>query len=119
MTVPICDLIKDPIRYHGRLVEVHSRIAPAIIDTPDALVDLTCAASVPLYVDAPEAEKTVGAYREFRRYLSEWRTVEATVFGRFEMILVPSKKPILSFRLIRVTNVTPGPAYFPKRRKPT
>jgi hypothetical protein len=115
LIVQLCDLVKNPVRYHGRLVQVRSRVVPSIIDTPIALVDSTCAAIIPLDIDSPE--KVDQAYQGFRRYLEEWRNVEATVFGRFTLTLVPSKQPMLGFRLIRVADVAPGPPHILKRLK--
>jgi len=86
LTVRVCDLVKNPVRYHGRLIQVRSRVAPAIIDTPIALVDSTCSTIIPLDIDTPEEADP--AYRDFKRYLDEWRTVDATVFGRFALVLL-------------------------------
>jgi hypothetical protein len=100
------------------MVQIRSRVYPAMIDNPVALVDSTCAKSIRLDVHPPAAVQNEQGYRDFRRYLSEWRAVEATVSGRIEMILVPSEEPILTFRLLRVANVIPGSHFFPQRRKP-
>ena len=117
-TVSVCELVKTPSPYHGRMVKVRSRVYPAMIDTPVALVDSTCANSIRLDVHSPEEAQNEQGYRDFRRYLSEWRTVEPTVSGRFEMILVPSEEPTLTFRLLRVANEIPGPPFFVHWRKP-
>ena len=117
-TVSVCELVKNPSEYHGQMVLVHSRVYPAMIDTPTVLFDSRCATSIRLDTYSPAEAYKVQAYRDFRRYLNEWRTVEATLLGRFEMILVPSMEPMLTFRLVRVADVSPGAAFFPQRRKP-
>jgi hypothetical protein len=99
------------------MVQIRSRVYPAMIDNPVALVDSTCAKSIRLDVHPQAAVQNEQGYRDFRRYLSG-RTVEASVSGRIEMILVPSEEPILTFRLLRVANVIPGSHFFPQRRKP-
>ncbi len=116
-TVSVCELVKNPSEYHGQMVQVHSRVYPAMIDTPTVLFDSRCARSIRLDTYPIAEAYKVQAYRDFRRYLNEWRTIEATLFGRFEMTLVPSKEPMLAFRLLRVADVSPGPAFFPERRK--
>jgi hypothetical protein len=115
--VSVCELAKNPRQFHGRTVQVRARVYPAMIDTNVALVDSTCDKSIPLDIGRQPAANNEPTYREFSRYLSEGRIVEATVSGRFVMILVPSQGPHLRLRLLRVTDVTHGPSLLPVRRK--
>ena len=116
--ISVCDLVENPSRYHGRVVRVRGRIHPAIIDTGVALVDSRCVAGVQIELEGGTKTLKDQAYREFRRYLSELRTVEATVSGRFEMILIESSDPLLTFKLLRVDDVVPGASLLPLRRTP-
>jgi hypothetical protein len=116
-SVGVCELVNAPDRYHGRIVQVHGRVHPAIIDTPIALADSTCAKSIRVDIERiAEADKD-RSYRDFTRNLRELRTVEATISGRFEMVLVPSEEPVFIFRLLGVAEVTPGSPLFRLRRK--
>ena len=116
--ISVCDLVENPSRYHGRVVRVRSRIHPAMIDTDAALLDSTCDKSVRLEIEHRTEVHQDRASRDFSRYLSEGRTVEATVSGRIEIILVLSSEPLLAFRLLQVADVIPGPPLLPLRRKP-
>ena len=81
-TVSVCQLVENPSQYHGRVVQVRGRVHPSEVDTPVTLVESTCAKSIRLDVEHRAEAHDEQSVRDFSRYLSEWRTVEATVSGR-------------------------------------
>jgi len=113
-----CDLIQNPSRYHGRVVRVRGRLHPAMIDTGISLLDSRCAASIHVELERGTEAMRDQDYGEFSRYFRELRSVEATVTGRFELVLIPSSEPLLRFKLVRVADMIPGPPLLPVRRKP-
>ena len=116
--VSVCELVGNSSRYQGKEVRVHSRIYPAGIDTPVALVDSTCGKSIRLDVQRVGPVQKEQGYRDLDRYLSEYRTIQATMSGRFEMILVVSEQPVFRFELSHVAEVIPESRLFPPGRKP-
>jgi hypothetical protein len=100
------------------VVTVRSRIDPAMIDSDGVLVDPACNKGVRFEVQRRTEAHQDQASRDFSRYLNEGRTVEATVSGRFEMILVVSGEPLLVFRLVNIAGVIPGLPFLPLQRKP-
>src|ERR1700737_2657777 len=105
VSTPLCELVKSPMQFHGKLVRVHADVAPPGIDSGLALYDRSCSAWVNvspgnklrpgmLYVNpfARErppfrAEETTGPLTEVERYLKEGRPFEATIVGRFDLQL--------------------------------
>jgi hypothetical protein len=115
--VSVCELLRNPREYHGRVVQVRAHVHPPIIDTPLSLGDPTCPTTILL--DEKQARDHQNDHAFFL-YLRELRPMEATLSGRFVMVLVPSEEPLLMLRLLRVDDVVPGPALFRfrLRRKP-
>ena len=107
--VTLCELMKEPEYFSGRLLQLRTRISPFGIDEPAVLFDRSCSAYVVLRAPNEPAARDDGNYRMFDRYMIQHRIVEATVSGTFEHQLVRFGKGADQFTLQSISDVVATP----------
>jgi hypothetical protein len=58
----LCELVKEPLRFTGRVVRLRTRIHPTVIDTPVLLFDRACSDGVVLFIPNESSLKNGGDY---------------------------------------------------------
>jgi hypothetical protein len=100
----LCDLLKAPLRFHKRIVQVHARAYPAGIDTGPSFVDETCSAWVAIGTPAEPLQRTYLNYL-FGYCLKGRRGFEVIFTGTFELQLVIGGRPAPYLRLQDVLDI--------------
>jgi hypothetical protein len=88
----LCELVRAPERFHRKGVELRTAVYPFGIDTPTVLFDDSCSAYVRLDVRSDQSLQSDKAYQLLDRQIHMHHIVEATVSGRFELVLIPPGK---------------------------
>lgn len=81
----VCELVREPNHYNGKLVEIHARIARN--EEATAIVDDNCSALILFVVGDPKIADKPGsgpAFRKLMRLLKTSPGVTALVAGKFE-----------------------------------
>jgi Carboxypeptidase regulatory-like domain len=105
ITTTLCELLKSPLQFHGKLVQIRARVNPPGIDTEPFFVDYACSAWVAMGTALEPLERTYLNYL-FERYVGERRGFDTTVIGRFELQLVLSGQPAPYLRLQNVLDIS-------------
>ena len=100
----LCDILKSPLRFHQKIVQVHARAYPSGIDTGPSFVDESCSAWVGIGTPAEPLERTYLNYL-FGYYLKERRGFEVTITGTFELQLLIGESPARYLRLRNVLDI--------------
>jgi hypothetical protein len=124
----VCELLKEPERFHGRLVRVRAGVHPPGVDEPTMLFDRGCRAAVELVVP-PDRNLTEGSdYQLLRSYIAQYgpfrlhirgkrkgpktpgrMLIEVTAIGQFEHVLELFGKEYFLLTLTSVSDVTAKP----------
>jgi hypothetical protein len=83
---PLCQIIREPDRFNGKLVEFRASIESGQEDLPSGVADDSCAADVPFFSPDDKQLDRLLKDKEFRKLLKEVKRnpfVEATVTGWF------------------------------------
>ena len=105
ITTTLCELLRSPLQFHGKLVQIHTRVNPPGIDTGPFFVDYACSAWVAMGAALEPLERTYLNYL-FERYVLERRGFDATFVGRFELQLVLREQPAPYLRLQNVLDIS-------------
>lgn len=105
----LCELVRAPEHYHGRVVQVRTAVHPFGVDTPTVLFDQSCSAQVRLDPSNEPSAKGGTPSEKLNGYLMQHRVVEATVSGRFERVLVLDGDSYFRLILQSVSDVAANP----------
>jgi Carboxypeptidase regulatory-like domain len=105
ITTTLCELLKSPLQFQGKLVQIQARVNPPGIDTAPFFVDYACSAWVAMGTALKPLERTYLNYL-FERYVGERRGFDATLIGRFELQLVLREQPAPYLRLQNVLDIS-------------
>ena len=106
----LCQMVKTPTDFHGRVVQVHADVIPPGIDTGPFLVDRSCSGRVAIKdwyqpVNRVPVSGQLYLLYIFGRHMRNMREFEATVAGKFELLLVPGGKQVFFFTVERVADL--------------
>ena len=127
----LCELLRQPERFHGRLVRVRAGVHPTVVDEPTVLFDRGCRATVVLVVP-PDRNLTEGRdYQMLQTYIAQYGPVrinvrgkrkgpktagpmliEVTAIGQFEHVLERFGRDYFRLILTSVSDVTAKPIEF-------
>ncbi|MFN7994909.1 MAG: hypothetical protein U0Q18_14985 [Bryobacteraceae bacterium] len=83
---PLCQIIREPDNYNGKLVQFRASIESGQEDLPSGVADDSCAADVPFFSPDDKQLDRLLKDKEFRKLLKEVKRnpfVDATVTGWF------------------------------------
>jgi len=111
----VCEIVKNPQAFDGKLLEVHAVVESGIEDLPAGLTDDSCAAELKFFMPDDARFARLVKSKEFRKLTKELLRnpiVEATVIGWFK-VLGTSQKPVpaLALEEVRDIVVKPLPKY--------
>jgi hypothetical protein len=101
LTVTLCELLKTPTHYRGKLIQLSSALAPSGANTLPVLSDQGC--STPVQFEGPGAllnyEYGLPPFQSLAWCLKQGRVVEATFWGTVKQVHIPHSKGYLDFGL--------------------
>jgi hypothetical protein len=83
----LCEIIKQPERFNGKLVEFRAQIESGVMYLPSGVSNESCAADVPFFsIDDRHLAALVKdkEFKKLTKYLTKTSLVQATVTGWFE-----------------------------------
>jgi hypothetical protein len=84
----LCEILRQPQRYNGKLVEFRAIVEPGLEDLPAGAADPHCTAELKfLSPDDPHLAKLLksGEFKKLVRLLRKKPVVEATIAGQFHV----------------------------------
>jgi hypothetical protein len=105
----LCELIEQADRFHGEFVEVRSEVHPNGVDITTRLIDSSCGAAV--FLSVPNESRLINPrnYPVFKRYLEQRRIFDATVSGKFELVLAQFGRTTSVLTVDSVSSIAPKP----------
>jgi len=100
-----CQLVKHLERYQRKMVQIRTAIRSSDTDTSGLLFDRSCPEQIHLETPNDPSLLMDSLYRLLQDSLMKHRVVDATVSGKFEIVLAPSGGQLLTFTLQRVLSV--------------
>jgi hypothetical protein len=97
LPVTLCDFLKTPKRYQGKLIRLRAALAPSGVDTPPVLSDRGC--SAPVRFEGPEAPGKYNPTLSLGWYLTQRRVVEASFWGTVRQNPIAHGTSYLEFSL--------------------
>jgi hypothetical protein len=101
----LCELLKSPLQFHGKLVHFHAHVSPPGIGIGPFFVDDGCSARVAVGTALEPLERTYLNYL-FARYIGERRGFDVTLRGRFELQLILREQPVPYLRFQNVLEIS-------------
>jgi len=107
----LCDIVKNPDRFDGKLVQVRALVDSGVYDLPAGLGDESCGAEVKFFTpDDPRFAKLVKSkgFRKMTKEVKKNPVVEVTVTGWFKRT-GSAEKPAYGLALESVEDVVVKP----------
>jgi hypothetical protein len=105
----VCDLLRTPDKFHFRAIRVRGFIHPTGVDSPNTLSDPACSSgtgSIILRFGETNERYRDEAWDRMHQLLMHGFVVNATINGRFEMVLGPSPgESSAVFIVLRVVDI--------------